>query len=80
MRHKETMRSFDSTTNLLEQAERSILCLADLFADGVGRKGGITSLSFGSEFPEFSDELGNLILLSSIELILEFSHSYDTEE
>ena len=36
----------------------------------------VSSLALDGKLPEFGNELGNLLLLSSIRLVLEFVHSY----
>lgn len=60
--------------NLLEEAEGSVLGLADLLADAIGSDGGVADLTFSSEFTEFTNELRDLILLGGIELIFELIH------
>lgn len=69
-----------TVSNLLEEAERCLLCLVDLLPDSFSSDGGVTGLSLGSDLTELGDVLSDLLLLRGIKLILELVHSYDPHE
>ena len=52
-----------------------MLSLVDLYPDGFSVDGGVGGLTLDSKFPKFSNEGGNLLLLSLVNLVLEFVHS-----
>lgn len=67
-----TPHNKETQANLLEETELRLLCLVDLFPDGVSSNGYITSLALNSNFAGLSNKLGNLVFLIDVELALEF--------
>lgn len=62
--------------HLLEETKRRLLGLCKLLTDEVGVDGLVTSLALDGELTELSNELLDLLLLGSIELVFELAQSY----
>ena len=62
--------------DLLEEAEGGLLGGADGLLDLFGSDGRVAGLALDGKFPELGDKLGDLLLLSGIELVLEVLHGY----
>jgi hypothetical protein len=60
--------------DLLEEAKRRLLGFVDPLLDLLSVDRSVTVLALGSDLTELSDEFGDLVLLGSIELVLEFVH------
>jgi hypothetical protein len=60
--------------DLLEEAKRHLLGFVNLLLDLLSVDRSVTALTLGSNLTELSDEFGDLVLLGSIELVLEFVH------
>lgn len=74
LRLRSTTLCLSLLVHLLEEAERCLLQSVNLLSDLVSGNGSITGLTLGGDFTQFTDQLGNLLLLVVVQLLGELLH------